>query len=162
MEQALVVVNLAMAVGILILAYATFQLARTVEQQMQVSHMQANISQSQILEQYRPLLEPRSNFKDGYPFVVRNVGSGVACNVHFLHSSEPDQLGPDTEANWIHVSIAPGEFAEHLLFERQPETGAHLLIKCDDIWGQEHADEFAYYGGSQAWRRLFPFADLVE
>jgi len=64
MEQALVVVNVAMSVGIVILAYATFQLARTVEQQMQVSNMQANLSQSQILEQYRPLLEPRSTFKE--------------------------------------------------------------------------------------------------
>jgi hypothetical protein len=162
LELALVLANVAVAIGTMILAYAAYLLVRTAQQQMQVSRMQANISQSHILEQYRPLLEPRSTFKDGYPFVVRNVGTGVAFNVHFLYSSEAELSGPDTEIGLMHVSIAPGEFAEHTQFERQPQLGTHLVISCDDIWGQEHVADFAYYGGSQAWRRLAPTTDDLD
>jgi hypothetical protein len=162
LELALVLANVAVAVGTVILAYATYLLARTAQQQMQVSRIQANISQSQILEQYRPLLEPRSTFNDGYPFVVRNVGTGIAFNVHFLYGADAEPSGPDTGIGWMHVSIAPGEFAQHTQFERQPELGTHLVISCDDIWGQEHVADFAYYGGSQAWHRLVPVTGDVD
>jgi hypothetical protein len=169
LELALVIANVAVAIGTMVLAFATYRLARsaqvlvhTAEQQMQVSRQQAKVSQSQMLEQYRPLLEPRSAFKDGYPFVVRNIGTGVAFNVHFLYAAESELSGPDAEIGLMQVSIAPGEFAEHAQFERQPQSGTHLIISCDDIWGQEHVADFAYYGGSQAWRRLAPATDDID
>jgi hypothetical protein len=162
LELVLVLTNVAVAIGTLILASATYMLMRTAQQQMQLSRLQASVSQSQLLEQYRPMLEPRSTHKDGFPFVVRNVGTGVAFNVRFLYSGEAELAGPGAEIGWMHVSIAPGEFAEHAHFERQPHPGAHLVISCDDIWGQEHVADFAYYGGLQAWRRLAPAIDEAD